>query len=387
MQSIGTRPARLLARAIGFFLLLALPTAALVLSVADGAPFGDVALESVSLALYALIAGIVIFRRAGHPVGWLLLAVGAAVVSVSRSGTVSGLPEWVYPWSQSFGWTLVFALFAGITLVFPSGRLPGGTGFWALIGRVAGVWLPVALVISGLTKLTGGSESGVVNPIGVLPSWLWAPVWGSTLVVLVGGAVSLVFRRRAATGAERAQLGWVVLPLALLAAVVLGTAGVVTTLEMVRGGSVGDDAWIGVFIAMLTFPIAFGVAVLKYRLYEIDRIISRTLAYGLVTVVLAAVYLATVFVLGSALPSEGNLAVATSTLVSAALFSPLRRRAQNLVDRHFNRSRFDAQMTMEAMSRRLATEVDLGTLGAELRGFAFSTMQPETVAIWIRGPS
>jgi hypothetical protein len=380
-----TSRARVAVRVLAFAVLVGVPTTTMILSASGEVETGESVLDAISLSIYAAIAGIVIFRRQGHLVGWLLLAVGAAVVTISRVSLVPGLPDWVGPWAESFGWPMVFGLFAGLTLVFPSGRLPEGRGFWPRIGRIAGLWLPIAVAITGLTRLTGGPVAGVENPLGVLPSWLWYPAWLATLLALVGGAASLGFRRRKATGAERAQLGWVVLPLVVLAMVVVATSVFVFTSEVVGGEAVGDDAWTGVYVVMLIFPVAFGVAVLRYRLYEIDRIISRTLAYGLVTTILLAVYLGTVFVLGAALPSDTNLAVAASTLVSAALFNPLRRRTQAIVDRRFNRSRFNAQLTMEALSRRLTTEVDLGALGSELRGFAFQTMQPESAAVWIRG--
>lgn len=385
VQPISVTRARFFARVAVFVLLLALAAVVLALSAASGAALDEVPIETISLSIYALVAGVVVFRRDGHLVGWLLLAEGSAVVTISRISLVPGLPEWVGAWSQSFGWPMVFALFAALTLVFPSGRLPTGTGFWPRTARAVAVWLPIAVGLTAFTKLTGGPVSGVNNPFGILPLWMWSALWGSTLLALVGGATSLVFRRRGAKGAERAQLGWVVLPLAVLAILILATTVVVFTVELVQGRTMGDNAWSGVFIAMLSFPIAFGVAVSRYRLYEIDRIISRTVSYGLITAVLASVYLGTVFVLGLVLPLEGNWAVAASTLLSAALFNPLRRRIQAVVDRRFNRSRFDAQLTMEAMSRRLSTEVDLGALGRELQGVALQTMQPETVAVWLRG--
>lgn len=196
--------------------------------------------------------------------------------------------------------------------------------------------------------------------------------------------MSLVVRRRHSTGVERAQLGWVVLPLAFLALSIGITLIAVLIPELTGGEDPGDDAWIVVYLAMLSFPIAFGVAVLRYRLYDIDRFISRTVSYGLVTAVLVAVYLGAVFVLGSLPPLQGEFAVAGSTLLAAALFNPLRRRIQNAVDRRFNRSRFDAQLTMEALSRRLATEVDLSALGLELEHVAQQTMQPSNVSVWVR---
>jgi hypothetical protein len=177
------------------------------------------------------------------------------------------------------------------------------------------------------------------------------------------------------------------MPLALLALAVLVAAIGSLIPEFTGGEDPGDDIWTIAYVVMLSFPIAFGVAVLRYRLYEIDRIISRTVTYGLVSTVLIGVYLAAVFVLGTVLPRQGELAVAGSTLLAAALFNPLRRRVQAIVDRRFNRSRFDTERLIEGLSRRLSSEVDLAELGRELQLVASHTMQPANVSVWLRGES
>jgi hypothetical protein len=135
---------------------------------------------------------------------------------------------------------------------------------------------------------------------------------------------------------------------------------------------------------LLAFPLTFGIAVTRYRLYEIDRFISRTVSYGLVTAVLVAVYLSSVFVLETLLPLEGEWVVAGSTVLAAALFNPLWSRVQSAVDRRFNRSRFDAQVMLDALFRRLSDEVDLSQLDLELRRVAQHTMQPVTMSVWVR---
>ena len=363
--------------------LLAVPVAVMVASVANGYLIGDLPIDVVGLVAYGGIGGIVIFRRDGHAVGWLLLGVGAAVISVSRLEGFPGLSPEFANWVGSAGWPIVFGLFAALTLVFPSGYLPRGDNRMARIGRLAGRWLlPIAVVLSALTS--GSSEEMGSSRSGLLPGWLWFPAYATLVLILVGGAVSLVVRRRHSTGVERAQIGWVVLPLAFLAVSILVTVMVVMVPQLTGAESPGDEAWIVVYIAMLTFPLAFGIAVLRYRLYDIDRLISRTVSYGLVTATLIGVYLGAVFVLGSLPPLDGELAVAGATLLAAALFNPLRRRIQNLVDRKFNRSRFDAQLTMEALSRRLASEVNLSALGLELEQVAYQTMQPANVSVWVR---
>ena len=374
-----------LSRVIFFVLLVAIPLVVLIASAANGYLIGDLAIDIVGLAAYGGLGGIVIFRRDGHSVGWLLLGVGAAVVSVSRLEGFPGLSPELATWVSGAGWSLVFGLFAALTLVFPSGHLPGGDGRLARIGRLAGRWLlPIAVGLSALTPDFSELES---NSSGLLPGWLWFPAYFTLVLILLGGAVSLVVRRRHSTGVERGQLGWVVLPLAFLAVSILVTVMVALVPQLTGAEDPGDDVWIVVYIAMLTFPLAFGIAVLRYRLYDIDRIISRTVSYGLVTATLIGVYLGAVFVLGSLPPLDGELAVAGSTLLAAALFNPLRRRIQRLVDRRFNRSRFDAERLIEALSRRLSSEVDLASLGRELQVVASHTMQPTNVSVWLKGES
>jgi hypothetical protein len=363
-----------------FGLLIAVPVVVLVISVARGYLIEDLAIDVVALAAYGGLGGLVILRREGNAVGWLLLALGATVISTSRAEGLPGLsPEFV-DWVGGAGWSFVFGLFAALTLVFPSGHLPVADHLWSRVGRLVGRWiLPLTVLISAFSS--GDSPQ---NSLNLLPAWLFYPGYFVLVLTLIGGAISLVIRRRHSVGLERAQLGWVVLPLALLATSVLVTVIIVMVPEALGAENPGDDAWIVVYLSMITFPVFFGVAVLRYRLYDIDRIISRTVSYGVVTAVLVGVYLGAVFILGSLPPLEGELAVAGSTLLAAALFNPLRRRIQSAVDRRFNRSRFDAQLTMEALSRRLANQVDLTALGLELEHVALQTMQPSNVQVWVR---
>jgi hypothetical protein len=199
------------------------------------------------------------------------------------------------------------------------------------------------------------------------------------LVLAVLASVVLRFRR--SQGEERQQLKWFTF---VVAAEVVLIPGLGTVTEQVA-------PWLGeVVIFPLTvslIPIAIGVAVLKYRLYDIDRVINRTLVYGLLTILLGAVYLAGVFGLGQLLNpvrGESALAVAASTLAVAALFQPARRRVQAVVDRRFNRRRYDAARTVEGFSGRLRDEIDLDTLSVELLAVVEQTMQPTAVSLWLR---
>jgi hypothetical protein len=223
------------------------------------------------------------------------------------------------------------------------------------------------------------------NPLAIpfLPRRLLDVAQGATAVVilisLVVGAVSLVGRFRRARGTERQQLRWVAWG-AGLAAVALATAMAALVLDQ----SVLTDLALGVTAAVL--PLATGAAILRYRLYDLDRIISRTLAYGLLTVLLGLGYAGVVLGLGRLLPQGSSLVVAGATLAVAAAFQPARRRIQQRVDRRFNRRRFDAARTIEGFSGRLRQQVDLDTLTAEVLAVVEQTIQPAQVSLWLRPP-
>jgi peptidoglycan/LPS O-acetylase OafA/YrhL len=201
----------------------------------------------------------------------------------------------------------------------------------------------------------------------------------ANLAVLVG-AGSLVVRFRRARGGERQQLRWVALAaaLALLGSVVVLAAVPLGTSPVLLG-------WVaGVYIAIV--PLAIGAAILRYRLYDLDHIISRTLAYGLLTLLLGGGYAAVVLGLGQLLGRDSPLVVAAATLAVAALFGPARRRIQAAVDRRFNRRKYNAAKTIETFSARLRDQVDLDTLTTELLTVTDKTMQPMTVSVWLRPP-
>jgi hypothetical protein len=226
----------------------------------------------------------------------------------------------------------------------------------------------------------------VTNPLGLESAEAVLQLIGAALfllftlfVVLV--LASLVLRFRRSRGDERQQLKWLTYAAALL---VVFPPAVGAPLESVGAVLLGAVTFA---LAISMVPAAIGVAVLKYRLYDIDRVINRTLVYGVLTALLVAVYAAGVFVLGALLNpagGESELAVAASTLAVAALFQPARRRVQTMVDRRFNRRRYDAARTVAAFSARLRDEVDLDTLSAELLLVVDQTMQPTTAGLWLR---
>jgi hypothetical protein len=313
----------------------------------------------VAMVTATTVGAVLAGRRPGHPVGWLLLAVS---LCLNASGVVQA--------------------YADYGLLARPGSLPAA--------RYAGLYLP-ATVVTALTCLGfvprpfdrpyQGAEnpldvSGLTGPLLVIYQLAFAV---TNLAVLVG-AVSLVVRFRRARGTERQQLRWV----ALAAALALLGSVVVLALS-VRGASPALLGWVaGVYFAIL--PLAIGAAILRYRLYDLDRIVSRTLAYALLTILLALGYAAVVLGLGRLLPQGSSLVVAAATLGVAAVFQPARRRIQAAVDRRFNRRRHDAARVIEAFGARLRDQVDLDSLSAELLAVVDQTMQPTQAWLWQRPP-
>jgi hypothetical protein len=271
------------------------------------------------------------------------------------------------------------ALIGFVLLLTPIGKLPSPR--WRWWARVA-----AAAPVVGLVSLTLGPfrEPGqaVANPlaVGALAGPLRV-VRGVAFAVaglaVPVGAWSLVVRFRRARGVERQQLRWLA-----VAAVPVAVAVAALATQALTGSEV-DLGWLaGVCLAVL--PLAIGAAILRYRLYDLDRIISRTLAYGLLTVVLGLGYAGVVLGLGQLLGQDSSLAVAGATLVVAAVFQPARQRIQQAVDRRFNRRSYDAARTIQRFSTRLRDEIDLDTLTGELLAVVDQTMQPTHVSLWLR---
>jgi hypothetical protein len=332
-------------------------------------------------------------RRPAHPVGWLLLGLGLLVVgNVIVSGYVNygllvrpgALPAAAYLAGVSNSIQVLWVTCVSfILLLTPTGSLPSPRWRWG--ARVA-VAAPVSLVVLAAVDpqplLPEHPEVG--NPLAVaVPAGLLLAVAAVAalfvLVTLVAAAGSLVVRFRHARGVERQQLRWLAVGAALAA---------VALLVAVAAGAMAKEgvvlAALGTCVALL--PLATGAAILRYRLYDLDRIISRTLAYGLLTVLLGGGYAGVVLGLGQLLGRDSSLVVAMATLVVAAVFQPARRRIQAVVDRRFNRRRYDAARTIEQFSSRLHQQIDLSTLTAELLAVADRTVEPKMVSLWLRPP-
>jgi hypothetical protein len=336
----------------------------------------------------ATVGAVLASRRPRHPVGWLLLALGLSVVAagvargyagyglLARPGSLPGA-GWVGLYGDASGivWS---ALLGFILLLTPTGSLPSPRWRWWAIVTAA---VPIVFLLGvplGAGPLDGPDQS-VTSPRAAsdLAGLVLVLVLVLTQLAVLVDVASLVVRFRRARGSERQQLRWVAFAAGLLA---------VAVVVVVVGALTGHPALIewtfGLFVALL--PVAIGAAVLRYRLYDLDRIISRTLAYGLLTVLLGGGYAGVVLGLGQVLGRNSSLAVAVATLAVAAAFQPVRRRVQELVDRRFNRHRYDAAQTIQWFSARLRQQVDLDTLAAELLGVVEQTMQPTRVSLWLR---
>jgi hypothetical protein len=278
----------------------------------------------------------------------------------------------------------VLAAVGFVLLLTPTGSPPSARWrWWGRVPAVAvAVTLPVATIAPGSLDPLPQFVSGPMDPQvygGALRVANQVALLVGVLTVLAGAA-SLVVRFRHARGIERQQLQWVALAAALTGLSILATA------VLIAVGEVNLGAWASVFgVAFL--PLATGAAILRYRLYDVDRIVSRTLGYGLLTVLLGLGYTGVVLGLGRLLPDSSTLAVAAATLAMAAIFQPARRRIQQAVDRRFNRRRHDAARVIEGFGARLRDQVDLDTLTSEVLAVATQTMLPTRASLWLRPPA
>jgi hypothetical protein len=209
----------------------------------------------------------------------------------------------------------------------------------------------------------------------------------TVVAILIAGSISLLVKRRHTQGTERAQLTWVLFGLLLLGSSIVLTFAYIFGSIALGAGDPGDSAWIVTWLVMVSFPLWFGVAILRYRLFEIDRIVSRTVSYALVVAFLAVVFATVVTVLTTLLPEGSDLRVAASTLAVAALFNPVRRRVQHFVDRRFNRSHYDAMRVGTEFADVVKNEVDSDRIVSGWVDVVSSTLQPMAITVWIRDPA
>lgn len=353
-------------------------------------------LENILFAVGFSTVGAVIASRTSpeNYIGWLFCAIGlsfgvdhfsaeyAIYTLQAQPGALIGgeAAAWILSWA----WILAVGLIVFLVLLFPDGRLPSRRWRWF-------AWLSLLLTFTG--AFWGAFTPGAIlslgqinNPLGVegLPN-VWKLTQTLMLTLIFVSAASLLVRLRRARGVERQQIKWFT-----YTGVVASSAALLTyTISEPLG--VLWLTWVGYVVmqvALIGMPISMGVAILRYRLYDIDLLINRTLVYGSLTAMLVALYfggivvLQRVFVLLTG--RQSTLAVVASTLLIAALFTPLRRRIQSFIDRRFYRRKYDARKTLEAFSTKLRDETDLDALRDDLVGVVRETMQPAHVSLWLR---
>jgi hypothetical protein len=357
---------------------------------------GGVGLAIYEAVVYTVIAGLgasVTARQPRNPVGWLLQLIALALAlnavgnqiyvrQLTLQGEVTGFGAYA-TWSISWLW--IFAIvpaFAVFPLLFPTGRpqsAPWWIVLWIALAAGAVMWFGTAFVpgpVEGYPAVV--NPVGIDNPIIARLGWVG---FGVLVPTTLAAIASVVIRFRRSTGIERQQLKWVAMAAALLPIAFSGF-----------GAGSNDDA-LGFAIlltGLLLVAVAVAVAMLRYRLYDIDVVINRTLVYGALSGALAVTYLASVLMLQFVLrpwTETSELAVAGSTLAVAALFRPARTRIQAAVDRRFYRSRYDAARTLDAFTSGLRDQVDLDTVGSDLLEVARRTVHPTHASLWLRGVS
>jgi hypothetical protein len=390
-------------RSVGLGVAVALIAASSVAGLVLEAGRAPLRWADVPWALQPLIFGVagaaIMWKRPGNIVGKLLLVpalswvldplVGWRLSSVDPEAVQLDSGLYLVLLVDNFSWlVLVFPIFH-LLLVFPTGRLLSRNWKWPVALELAMIGLLVGLGLGSETigpiPENGRGEWTVAVPWGFVSADLFESKWFSIgwpigLVSLsVAGVVAVGVRYRRAGGVERHQIKWLLAAAGLFASVYVASGALGESANAVL------EALLGLSLAAI--PLAVMVAVLRYRLFEIDRLISRTLTYGLAVGLVAAVYTITVVGLTAVLPVGGSdLAVAGSTLAAFAAFRPARQAAQGWIDRRFDRTHYDAARMVDEMADRLRNRLDLPTVTSALSGFADRSLQPSQVSIWLRQP-
>ena len=352
---------------------------------------------------FPLVGALIASRRPENPIGWICLAAGLFWMSIVVEASIPGSASYPVIIDALLQWTWVPPVgLLGIymILLFPDGKLPSRR--WHPFAWFAGAVMVLTSVAVTLSPGPLEDHPGVSNPLGLERHSIVAQVLARAPVLLpiciLASALSLVWRYRHSGGEVRLQIRWVAFAASLVSVAYAVTA--VSGIFFAPEASTNEQApplWLAllqdaVLVSYAGVPIAVGFAVLRYRLYDIDLIINRTLVYGSLTVLLASAYVGGVVGLQAIFRGltgqESTLAVVASTLAIAALFNPLRRRVQTFVDRRFYRKKYDARKSLETFSGRLRDETDLHTLSSDLVAVVRETMQPAHVSLWVRpGPS
>jgi len=384
---------------LGFFEVL------LTNPAAGPTPVSPAVLVGVTIPIVAstvAVGAVLVHRLPHHVIGWLLLAAGFSVAVSTGAGGLADYGLNVRPGSipDAIGFAIISAAAGGpfiglltgfVPLYFPTGRLPSPRWWPVVVIAIVPTLSPL------ITNLFGPFPAGTYPPSATNPLALGGA--GGQLIQALGGVssvlgvvglacviASLIVRYRRAQGSERAQLKW-------FAYVVLVDVPILVFAIVSGGATTGplavltNVAWSAALLGLAFLPVTIGLAILRYRLYEIDRIISRTLAYGVATAVLATVFVAVVLGLQAVLSTvtqANTLAVAGSTVLVAALFQPVRARVQRAADRRFNRSRYDAERTVAAFAERLRDVTGAVALRDALSAAVEGSVQPLRLGVWLR---
>ena len=390
----GRRPSAAVAAGGGLLLLAGLLVALGVLARQPGYP-----LQPLLIALPSAAVGVLVARsQPRNCCGWLLLGIAAALLLSTAAGSWSvlvyrlghGLPLGEAGLVLYQLWSPALALFLLVILLFPDGRLPSPRWRWAAwaYSLLCAAYLFLLIGVAG-DAFTGHRVR--IDSYGGLrvidyPAGRFALTQDAIWLLLLAFAVAFAARQlltwRRAAGYRRDQLKWLMFG----TAIAIACAGL-----SIPGQSASSGLWAVLndvlSLGFIALPVSIGVGILRYRLYDIDRVISTAVAYAIVTGVLVGAYAALVATAHGALGGRAPWAVAVETLAAVAVFNPLRLRVQRLIDRRFNRARYDAEATIEAFAARMQGAGDLDTIQADLLAVARQIMQPAHASVWLRRPA
>jgi hypothetical protein len=360
------------------------------------APIPNFWLGNALVVIDVTVGAIVASRRPENPVGWLLCLSGVAVsmstftslyaiyALLARPGSLPAgeASAWVAAWVLP----IIIGIQVSYLLLFPTGRLPSRR--WRWLAWLIGGFVLVGVVLSAFSSgAYFGALGPIRNPLGIegFTNFYRAVLYTLAPLLYAAIAFAVFMRLRRAVGVERQQLKWFAYAVAIYA---VGTTLYVIALALDAPSWFELAANAILTAAGTTIPISIGIAILRYRLYDIDILINRTLVYGSLSAILVALYFGGIVVLQRVLVlltgQQSTLAIVASTLLIAALFTPLRRRIQSFIDRRFYRSKYDARKTLEAFSAHLRNETELDALSGDLVGVVRETMQPAHVSLWLR---
>jgi hypothetical protein len=337
----------------------------------------------VAWAGFPIVGALILWRRPRNTMGWLLLLTGACyAIALSGYQLIGPSPGRGPVWFElavELGGYLGWICLIAIVVLFPTGRAETRATQWLirLTMVAAAAVVTIALVNPAPLEASGRTNPLAVPALAAFAGWFIDDGFVIVPLLMLGALISLIVRWRGSSGVERLQYRWFVLSVAIAVGMVFFSNFV---------GQIDGVQALAFALGMNAVPIAIGIAVTRYRLYEIDRVVSRTTSYIVVTGVLLGVYAVVVTAVSRLLPGTSNsLSVAAATLAAAAMFRPLLTRVQAVVDRRFNRSRFDAQRTVETFAARLRDEVSTEQVSADLVVALRQTLQPSGVNLWLRG--